>query len=397
MAGKKAKAPRAGGTRASGRLRAVIILSAAVVVYVLINNVPASSQAGDVWAETHAVINLNYEDRADIYSCAAKGFFLTTKDGCNFYTSEKEIKWAFAYPVSLKEPLMAGNGLYVGVSDASGQVFYMFSNEGLIYAKNYEDIVLSFYVSSGGYVSIMVRSGNDYVIQVLGLKGEEINYYNSRSANIFPTSSSVSPDGRILAISVVDISHTVMESKLMLLYNNASEKQPWLNGIYYQSSMEDELIARMEFIADNELVYLTDSSLACLTADVAGSSTPKEKWHMPLNNKIDSVAISQGRVIAIAYGEPLPGADAMRQGAVELYDTNLRKIGEYEFSGDVSLTSCAGFIIAGSGRHYTAFNNRGKRVWEYNSIADVKKMAVLENQNTVLTLENLRAQVIKRR
>lgn len=380
-----------------GRGFAVIVLIGAIAVYFYLNITTESKSVAAAFIETDSIFEFNYEDKTDIYSFAGKGFFLTTKDGMNFYTSDKQIKWTEPYSVSMKEPLMNGEGQYVGVSDASGMAFYMFSSDGLLYSKNYENRILSFSVSQGGYASVISKSESDYVIQVFDPKGEEINYYYSRNDNIFPVASDVSSDGRMLAICVVDINSTVMWSKLMVLYNNADEKQSWLNGIFFQDSREDELIARLEFLSGNELLFLSDKSLTCLTTEVNGDNSPKTKWMLHLVNEVDSLAVGAGKSIAIAYGKPIPGSESLPSGTVELYNLDLHKTEGYEFSGSASLTASGEYIIAGSGKKYVAFNGKAKRIWEYNAASDVKKLAVLENQNTILVLDNLRAQVIKKR
>lgn len=380
-----------------GKSFAVIVLIGAFSVYFYMNKSEENRSAASAFIDTDSIFDFNYEDKTDIYSYAGKGFFLTTKDGMNFYASDKQIKWTEPYSVSMKEPLMSGEGQYAGVSDANGMAFYMFSAEGLLYSKNYEERILSFSVSSGGYASVISKSGSDYVIQVFDPKGEEINYYYSRNENVFPVASDVSNDGRMLAICVVDINSTVMWSKLMVLYNNADEKQSWLNGIFYQDSREDELIARLEFLFGNELLFLSDKSLTCLATEVNGNNSPTAKWLMPLVNEVVSLAVGAGKSIAIAYGKPIPGSDSLPEGTVELYNLDLHKMEGYEFSGQVSLSVSGEYIIAGSGKKYVAFNGKGKRIWEYNAASDVKKLAVLENQNTILVLDNLRAQVIKKR
>jgi len=379
-----------------GKMVALMLLIVAGGAYFLFGKTPAGTRALDIFTETDTGLSFNYEDKTDVYSYGGKGYFLTTKDGMNFYTIENEIKWTYIYPVSLKEPIMAGNGQYVGVCDAGGQTFFLFSGDGLLYSMNYDDKILSFSVSSGGYAALICKSGGDYKIQAVNIKGMEINYYYCRSENIFPVAARVSSDGRILAISVVDVNPTVMESKLMLLYNNANEKQMWINGIFYQITAENELIAGLEFLSENELVYLTERNLVCINTDADNNSALRQKWALALKNEIDSLAVSSGRTIAIAYGKPLPGEDARTENTIEFYNANLKKIGEYELPGRASLYTYGDYIVAGSMRKFAAFNSNGKLLWEYFATSDVKKLAVFDNRNTALLLENLRALVIKK-
>lgn len=382
-----------------GKITALVILIAALAIYFYMNKSEAQTASEAVFGETDAVFDFNYDDKTDIYSYGSRGFFLTTKDGMNYYTSDKQVKWTEIYPVSIKEPLMSGKGQYVGICDANGTAFYMFSGEGLLYSKNYENKILSFSVSAGGYASVIAKSGDEYVIQAISPKGEVINSYYCRNENVFPVASCISGDGRMLAISVVDINSTIIASKLMLLYNNADEKQSWMNGIFYQdSSRENELIGRLEFLDSNELLFLSDASLTCLTTEFGTGGSPKVKWIIPFSNEIDAMAVSSGKVIAIAYGKPVPGEDSKPSGTVSIYNLESHMIGEYEFSGRVAyLTASGDYISAGSGKKHAAFNSKGKCVWEYNAPSDVKKVSMLENQNTFLVLDNLRAQVIKKR
>ncbi|MDR1687245.1 MAG: DUF5711 family protein [Clostridiales bacterium] len=380
------------------KIAALVILIAAVGIYLYLGGRNKDAVAAFEFDETDAAFDFNYDEKADIYSNGTKNFFLTTKDGMNLYTSGKEVKWTQVYPLSLKEPLMAGRGDYVGICDANGLVFYMFSAEdGLLFSKNYENKILSFSVSPGGYSSVICKDGEDYTVQAFNAKGDEINCYYVRDENIFPVTSAISNDGRILAISLIDINASVMTSKLMMLYNNSGEKQEFLNGIFHQESREDEFIGKLEFLAKGELLFLSDKNLSCMSTELTDFIKPALKWELPLSNEVDSVAVAKGETIAVAFGKPVPGKEAVKEGLVRVYNPEFHQLGEYEYNGAVSLSSSGSFIVASCGRKHSVINSKGKMLWEYNAVSDVKKLAVLDNQNTAVFLDNLHAQVIKKR
>jgi hypothetical protein len=382
----------------AAKIAALVILIAVAGIYLFWGGKNNAAVPASEFTETDASFEFNYDEKADVYSNGTKNFFLTTKDGMNLYTSGKEVKWTQVYPLSLKEPLMTGRGEYVGICDANGLVFYMFSAaDSLLFSKNYENKILSFSVSSGGYSSVICKDGEDYTVQAFNAKGDEINCYYVRDENIIPVTSAISDDGRILAISLIDINSSVMSSKLILMYNNSGEKQEHLNGIFHQESRADEFIGKLEFLAKGELLFLSDKNLSLMATERTGSVIPALKWELPLGNEVDSVAVAKGEVIAVAFGKPIPGKEAVNRGLVRLYNPEFHQLGEYEYNGAVSLSSSGGFIVVSSGRKHAVINNKGKMLWEYNAVSDVKKLAVLENQNTAVFLDNLHAQVIKKR
>ncbi|GHU77595.1 hypothetical protein FACS1894188_12200 [Clostridia bacterium] len=195
-----------------GNIAAIIILIIAIVIYVRIDT-PA--QRSTVFKKTDVVFELQPDDRASAYSYGGKGFFIGTRGGMNFYNDNSNSPlWTAAYTPVMRTPVTDARGTYIGVCDALGSVFYMFSADGQMYALSYDNPVLSFSVNSSGYAAVISRDQNGYKVQALNPQGKEINCYYNQKPNVFPVSADVSANGSILSVALTDINEKHLSSKL---------------------------------------------------------------------------------------------------------------------------------------------------------------------------------------
>ncbi|MDR3090883.1 MAG: DUF5711 family protein [Clostridiales bacterium] len=378
-----------------GKIVALIVLAVSAAVYLRLSLPGADAPDRANFASEGAAYPIPEGERAGIYSYGAKGFYLTTSEGMEYCSGGKPA-WSAPYEYSLKEPLLAGNGKYVGVCDTGGTQFYLFSPGGLMYKRSYESKILSFYINPKGCAAVIAKEGEGSVIEALNPDGEQMNAYHSVSPGVFPTSADISPDAAVTAISFLDVNSSVPSSKVLLLYNDTEQRKNAANGIFYQEEIKDELAARLRFLSGGVLLVLTEASLSRLDVS-ADSGSARDAWKMPLGNSVESFAVSASGSIALSLGEPFPGKEGEEAGALRFYDKNLNLLASADFYPDPArLELVKDYFVAGSGGKYTLFNSKGRLIWEHRPALDTKTVLPLENPGVIAVLDERGARVMKR-
>ena len=374
-----------------------VILIVAAGAYLYLVNSEASLKPGDAYAfaETGVKFPLGFEDRASVYANGGKYFYLSTKDGIKCVSASGEIRWDKAY--SMIEPVMKGRGDYAAVCDNKGYVFYMFGPSGALYEKKYDWPILYFAVGARGDAGIILQEADDYRIIVFDAAGFVIFEYMSAEANVMPVCMDVSDDGRLVAISYLDIGNIAVCSRIGFMYTNEE-------GTYYSKTYAggvecaDLFVARVCFMANNKLIYLSDGEIACV--DVESRDGGGKLWQLELKNKIGAFTPVGDRGFAVLYAEALPGKnDAEPEGRLAVYNLDGAQSGTYDFDRRATYLSSAGDrIIASDGRIYAAFNSKGAYLWEYSAMSEVKDFMFVDTggANGVVMQTNTGAVVMKR-
>ncbi len=345
------------------------------------------------FVETGISTNFGYNSGAVFYSYNSHDYYFCTNDGMKYITGNGETKWNEVFTMNM--PNIVSNCSYVAAYEPRGSIFYVFSPEGLLYKEEVDGIIQDISINSEGYVSIIVRSGDDYITTPYNKKGVKVNGFLHRTENIIPFASSVSTDGRIWAVNVLDINGMKMASNIIFYYNKREENKNHTDGIFGGIPKENQIIALLQFFDDNNLISVSDSEISHIPfkEDVPVSISKS----IELDNKIDFMGYMGNKGFVIALGDGNINKESKPQGTVQFYDKTASKIGEYNFGKKITyLYANENYAIVGSNRHYVALNTKGHVIWEYNALQDYKQIVLLESTDVVLFVTNNEAKVMRR-
>ena len=357
---------------------AALISAAAYYMYAENAYAPGAREAS-VFTETEVRFPLSFEDMANVYANGGKAFYLSTKDGVKHITSTGAVKWDLTY--SMLDPTMKGRGEYAAVSDNKGYVFYMLGPNGPMYEKKYDTQILFFTVNARGDAGVILQEESDYRMFVYNAAGETIlEYVHADDSNI-PLCMDVSEDGRIAAVSLMDINGIKLSSRVVFFYT-AEEGKNYSRTLIGGVECPDLFVAYIYFMAGNKLLYIAEEEIACV--DVESQSGAHVAWRLPLSNRLDAFALMGGKGFAVAYGDAMQGKrEYASVGTVEIYNMEMTLTGGHEFDDRVTYMSGApDYLIAAEGRRYTAFSAKGASLWEYTALQETKRFMFLEGGGT---------------
>ena len=377
------------------RIIVPIILLAATGAFIYVENTLITFGETAFFQETDIRFSHSFDDRASIYASGNRFFYLSTRDGIRFVSSENgEIRWNHSY--SMLDPILKGRGDYAAVCDNRGNILFVFGPSGLLHTeKRFDNPILFFTVNARGDSGVILQEGEDYRVFAFDRAGSTIFEYVIAENNIMPLAMDISEDGRIVAISLLDINNIAVNSRIIFIYTR-EEGRSYSRSIFSGFEHENQLVPFIRFMANNRLIYMSDVEIGLIDVEAQGGS--RISWRMPLRNKVDAIAFMGNRGFAIAYGEGLRGMDPLPEGRMEIYNLDLHRTGEHDFSRRVTyLNATADFVVAAEGRYFKAFNQRGGILWEFAALSYVRDIMFVErNVNNIVMQTNTDTTVLRR-
>ncbi len=344
-------------------------------------------------ANTDIAVTYDFNANAYFYSNNDKGFFFCTKDGVQYLSPKAEQVWASTY--SLANPVFSTKSGFIAVGEPKGTNVYVFDKNGKYTDIRTDGPVLSFSVNQTGYLSVISQDGDGYKIGVYSQKGgpDPIWLRNHTDMNVLPISCDVSSDGRIVAVSYLDL-NTRISSNIVFSYIS-NEKLDFPDTVFGAVLEDNRIVGMVKFMENNKLLTISDASVNCYQ--------PRENhsiatlWSIPVGNEIMHFTLNGEKGFAMSLGEKLlNNPNAVEPGVLQFYGLGGEKTGEYRFTGRSSyLYMDYNTAILGEGNKFLAVNTLGGVLWEHNATADVKQLIFVGDKNTVLSVSEMSAEMLK--
>ncbi len=383
----------------TSRAAAVVVLLLVIMIAVvylnpgLLGDKSTSARgASSAFSTVGTEIKYETDSQAAFYSNNSRYIIFSTKDGVKYLSANGESK-SIDTIFSFVSPILVGEGDIAAVSEPKGRAVYVFGTSGLLFEQRFDYPVLSFSVSKQGLLTVVLQTDDDYEINVYNKSGNIYRWVYT-DYNMFPVSADVSNDGRVLAVSFLNVD-VRLSSKIVFAFINADESRGYEDGIFASKEITGEWAATVKFMDNNNLIVVTEAQILCYKPNE--QKLIENPWSIQLNNKLDKLAFSGSDGFVIALGEPLLNKEADDSGLIQFYNLSGAKTGEYNLDGKCSYLSASSYgAIAGADRIYTAINNRGDVMWEYAPISDVRQIIFLDNNGTFLVNAPSNATILKK-
>ena len=373
-----------------------ITLIVTLILFVIENGaLPSPGSANMIFAPTNIVEPYDMDSRAQIYTTKGeKGFFLASRDGVRFITSDGQKTMNSTYNIT--SPLLVGKGGIIGVAEENGFALHVFNAGGQLYSVSTEHPILHFSVAENGYSVVITKRSTDYDIIVYNNSGITISYSLFAEANVYPMAADVSNDGRILAVSYLDTTGGEIHSKITFAYISKTEAANFAadNGVFAAVNQNpDRLVGLIRFMKGNVLLAVSDKDVACYEAD----NGAQRRFSLQLGNKLDAVCLTESDWFALAYGARNPNLPGAEPGTCAFYDLNGSTLGEYRAAEPVTqLTAGYNAVLVCSERRFTAVSQSGNALWTHDATYDVSQALFMDNTNKLVLAGGTQAEVLQR-
>ncbi|MCL2376450.1 MAG: DUF5711 family protein [Defluviitaleaceae bacterium] len=316
------------------------------------------------------------------------GFFLATRDSVRFHNVEgSEV---FRHGHVMVNPVLFGRGNYAAILEQNGRVVNVYNTEGLLYSIVTDAPISGFALGIQGFAAIITHSGGGvYDYEVRNNSGTRINYGRHACENIVPLLADISHDGRVLAMSFLDINDAEMNSFVSFFSIDGGHVAT--DGIFAENRQNPgQIIGAMRFMADGTLVAISDTRIFAMDATAA------TRWERPLNNRITHVDFSYNW-FAIAHGESLLNRTGHPPHTVIAYSSANTQLFSHSAPNAVgSLQANGNNLVIGSGDQFTALTNTGQELWQLALPNNVQSVNIMGNSNNVAVFSPTRTEILRR-
>jgi len=351
------------------------------------------------FSQDSSVKDFEYDAGSKADFAAFDGFvYYCTKDGMQYINSAGEVLWNDTF--NMTTPYMVQNMGTVGVSEQKGRVVIVYGEDGKMYSAQTDNPIVSFSINSQGFASIITSSENEYQLEVYNNKGDKSFYGNFQVLQGIPISSSISPDGNILAVSFMNIGEVDVNSRISFYDINPKTKKTGETNDSVFASFDDKSVVCgvISFIDNDCAAVVSDKALTLINVNPYENEKYSQKAKIEFKNQIKQVAFDIDSNIYLAFGDKLmnSGKDALESGTLQCYDKNGTKRFEIQTKRKITgiYPGSDGNTIVGMDRKFQNYNSSGGLVWEHNMNQDTMKLLIIDEE-LILFVGSNKASIIK--
>jgi hypothetical protein len=326
-------------------------------------------------------VDINLDDKA-IFNIYYNDLIQCTPDGIKRISQEGHEVWNQTY--SMTTPILKINEPFIAVGEENGKKIILLNEKGLVYSITTEEAIVDFSISQGGYLTYIGETKDGHTVKAFDNKGNSIGL--NRITYIedagYPLSSIISNDTKAMPISYFNPATNGLKSNIICLdlteYGILKE-----DLIDFGIEEEGTIIPTIFYLQNNTLVAIGDDRIIWIDEN---KNIDKEF----LTNRIQAIPwnIESKRnlstYLALALAEPLPGVQGEERGTIVFYNLKGNKQHTYNAEGDVTyLYADDSMVIVGINRNFYGLDTKGKELFKYTALKDVKEVLPLKNGKKV--------------
>jgi len=324
------------------------------------------------------------------------GFYTLTADRVARFDINGELIWE--HQMNLESLTFVHNGSYIAASAYRARIFRAFGPRGILHTLTFENDILSYNIAANGYSVIMTQSEGGYNIDVFNSAGNHIKRRPVEARNLFPMSMDISPDGRILVVSYLDISGSVILSYICAYYIRESDAANYTDGLFASfRQLEGEIISKVRFIDSSSLMYSSDARFGVY--ELGPGARFRYRWSKELDNRTVFLEAVNNVGIAVAFGSSLLNREGFAEGTFIVYGVNGDVLATYNMDGSITHLSVGSeAVVIGGGslrRSFAAIKYRNRVAWEYTATTDVLDFVILDRPERALIVTPTRMEIME--
>lgn len=337
----------------------------------------------------------NMSSKADFY-VRGENIFYVSKDGMLFLDKKGETIWSDTYTMSA--PYMLSDSDYVAVADSNSKIINVYDKTGKLYQVAAAGPVTTFAINPLGCCAIVCKVNDDYRVDVYSNTGETMFECLRATKDGIPLGIDISDDGTIVSITLVDYNDIKIKSSVLFYYTVRADAQSTesSDGLISAIEIPEAIAAIVRFMPDNQCIVASDISM--MSIDCSAKDSFKKQWEKVFDNYVTAFDIVNDKEIAVAYGEAVDltnETSISNENTICWYNSNGKEIGSAKAEDRISdiFSSDKGTIVAVN-KDYTAYTSKGRELWKYSAIQNIKSMQFYNSQDRVILVTPTKMQLL---
>lgn len=313
-------------------------------------------------------ISIENEESVNIYAFHDYVAILKNNELNLYNSSGKNVQ---TLKVSISSPIFETKGRYLVVAEKNQQKVYLIKDKKIVWEKNIDGNISNIVVNENGYVAVVI-SGTSYksVIITLDKNGNEI--FKTFLSSTLATDVTISSDNKYLSFCELDISGTLIESRVKTISIEDAKQKPESAIIYTYQIPSNMLVTNLEYHQKNQLICMTESSVLLLKN--GGIETIDE-----INNSNVSFA---GIGLSKCYFKMIENMNGINNQTsnLEIHNTNSKGKKIYTINGIAkSVYSEEGVVAVNAGTEVYFINEHGWLIKKFTANQEIKDIVIADN------------------
>ncbi len=354
------------------------IIALIIVIFTVIGIVYVSNQNFRNFMDTYVLFktikendlaSINIDTEKNIYTYAYYNYVVVLENNkLSLYNSSGKVVESFE--VNISSPIFASQDNYLVVAEKDNQKAYLFKDKKMIWEKNVDGQISRVNINENGYVSIIV-SGTSYksVITTYTQDGTEV--FKTFLSNAVAIDSDISRDNKYLSFCEMDLSGTLVQSKVKIISIDKAKQDPANSIIYTYEIPANSLVTNLEYHDRDELICLCDNKVLLL-----------KNGSVETLADIDSSVTYTGAKLSKSYfkvSEDKYGINN-QNSKVEICNTSSKKTSTYTIKGVAKeVISKDGVIAVNLGTEAYFISESGFLKKKYVSNQEIKNIVISNN------------------
>ena len=313
---------------------------------------------------------INIDTEKNIYTCAYyKYIAILENSNLTLYNSSGKEVEKLKIDVSL--PIFATQDNYLAIAEKDKQKVYLIKDKKILWEKEVEGKISRININENGYVSVIV-SGTSYksVITTYSQDGTEI--FKTFLSSTVAIDVDISKDNKYLSFCEMDLSGTLIESKVKTISIEKAKQDPSNSIMYTYEIPSNVLVTNLEYHEKDELMCACDKEIYVLKN---GNMQTHTSLNEP-NVTFAGVKLSKSYFKVI---EDIQGINNQNTN-IEIHNTTNNNAYLYVINGVAKeVYSQNGVIAVNLGTEAYFINETGWLIKKYTSAQEIKKIVVSSN------------------
>lgn len=350
----------------------IIIISTISVIYISNSNfrnfMDKYILLKSVSSENLPYINIDTEK--SIYTCAYHKYIaiLENSNLTLYNSSGKEVE---RLNIDISSPIFATQDNYLAIAEKDKQKVYLVKDKKILWEKEVEGKISRININENGYVSVIV-SGTSYksVITTYSQDGTEI--FKTFLSSTVAIDVDISKDNKYLSFCEMDLSGTLIESKVKTISIEKTKQDPSNSIMYTYEIPSNVLVTNLEYHEKDELMCACDKEIYVLKNGNMQTVTSLDES----NITFAGVKLSKSYFKVI---EDIQGINNQNTN-IEIHNTANNNAYLYTINGVAKeVYSQNGVIAVNLGTEAYFINETGWLIKKYTSTQEIKKIVVSSN------------------
>lgn len=350
----------------------IIIISTISVIYISNSNfrnfMDKYILLKSVSSENLPYINIDTEK--SIYTCAYHKYIaiLENSNLTLYNSSGKEVE---RLNIDISSPIFATQDNYLAIAEKDKQKVYLVKDKKILWEKEVEGKISRININENGYVSVIV-SGTSYKSVITTYSQDGMEIFKTFLSSTVAIDVDISKDNKYLSFCEMDLSGTLIESKIKTISIEKAKQDPSNSIMYTYEIPSNVLVTNLEYHEKDELMCACDKEIYVLKNGNMQTVTSLDQS----NITFAGVKLSKSYFKVI---EDIQGINNQNTN-IEIHNTANNNAYLYTINGVAKeVYSQNGVIAVNLGTEAYFINETGWLIKKYTSTQEIKKIVVSSN------------------